>query len=231
MLWRRVRNVQHIVSATAVALSVGLRRRAGHNLWFVISLLALGGWFFDSTLMSLKMHGSVLADLLTDNTHLWYGPPLLAVVVALARRYRQDLRAWLANTASFQSISSSLRPEAKQIALVLTRSETAAATMSYLVAYPTMMLMAHDLAVLVRHEKAEIQRELDELYSRGLVQRQCVGELTFYGLTQDKVKRSCLAEVIGWQRSWQEQAGQLVQAVGAGLLPGPDANGDRKRLH
>lgn len=202
-----------------------LRRRAGLNPWAAISLLAVGGWFVDSALMNLKMHGSVIAAYLTDYTHLWYGPPVLVVVVVLARRYRPDVAAWLSSVSSFRSISSALRPDVKQLAFELTRSQSRAAVMSYFLSHPTTLLLTHDLAALVGHERDEIQRQLNELERLGLVQRQRACELAFYGLTQDKSVRSRLAEVSNWQQSWQEQARQLAQAAGPSLL---HDNGERE---
>lgn len=220
-------NIRHNLAASVSRSALSLRRRAGLNPWAAISLLAVGGWLVDSALMNLKMHGWVIAAYVTDYTHLWYGPPLLVVAVVLARRHRPDVAAWLSSVSSFRSISSALRPDVKQLAFELTRSQSRAAVMSYFLSHPTTLLLTHDLAALVGHERDEIQRQLDELERLGLVQQQRACELAFYGLTQDKRVRSGLAEVSNWQQSRQEQARRLAQAAGPSLLYDQD-NGERE---
>lgn len=222
------RKVRHNLAMAVSGWFHGLRRRSALNPWVVISLLSVGGWLIDSTLMDLKMHGSVTAAYLTDYTHLWYGPPLLVIAVLLARRYRPDVAAWLSSVSNFRSISSALRPDVKQLALELTRSQSGAAVMSYFLLHPTTLLLTHDLAASVGYEHDEIQRELDRLAGLGLVRQQRACELAFYGLTQDKSVRSRLVEVSTWQQGWQEQARQLAKVAGPSLLHDRD-DGEREQ--
>ena len=188
------------------------------NLWMVVAVLALSGWFVDSLLVGVRMHRLPGDSLAVHLWHLWYGPPLLVGGLLLARHYRPGLMQWVAALPRFDVLSGGLPPKVKALALHVTRSETQSVLLAFLQRHPTLSLTPSDLAGQVGGELDDVELALRELATLELVEKQRICDLTFYRLTQDEERQGELRALLAWQDSWLEQARQLTQSVGRGLV-------------
>lgn len=188
------------------------------NPWVVVGLLALGGWAVDSLLVAFEMHRLPGASLRVHLAHLWYGPPLLVAILLIVRRHRPEVTIWPIQPLAFNVLARGLRPQVRLLVAHVTDSDTKAALLAFFRRYSGIALTAPDLAYHVGREPTEVEQALANLVTTGLVERQCVCDMSFYRLTEDEQRLAQLDELVTWQESWLEQARCLAQAVGPSLL-------------
>lgn len=210
----RTRKVWQYPTSPITGLNLRLQFSHPLNVWRMIALLALGGWFIDSLLVGFRLHELPGATPRFHLWHLWYGPPLLAAGWLLIRRYRPELMRWAITLPVFDTVARSLSPAVKSLAFHVARSETQAALLTFLQRQPTLSLTASDLAGTVERDLDDVELALRQLETLDLVERQQVCDLTFYRLTEDEARRQQLREVAAWQDSWYQQAQCLMQVVG-----------------
>lgn len=71
-----------------------------------------------------------------------------------------------------------------------------------------------DVAHWVGAGDEEVEQPLGDLIDLGLVQRQTVGDFTFYRLTRDEEATELLDEVFAWQEKWHAQRERLERMIG-----------------
>ena len=195
-------------------MPLGNRKIGWSDFCLAFGLLALGGWFLDSVLMGIQMHGFPDVGWRAHLSHLWYGPLLLAAGLFVAQRYLPRTVPWLEKPLAFAALTHALRPEVKTLATYAAASETKAALLAFFHRYKCMTIAATALAFYLDGEQTEVERALVDLVALGLVESQSACDLTFYRLAKDKRQVALLDELVAWQDHWFQRGRQLAQTVG-----------------
>jgi hypothetical protein len=90
--------------------------------------------------------------------------------------------------------------------------------LTYLSSHRMVAMTATDLAGNVGHGEGDVTSALQNLEQLTLVYRQCVCDITFFRLTDDRTWLARLDQFIDWRVGWLARARRVEQLVGPGVF-------------